>query len=136
MNIVKTSIDKIINIRKDYLNSLPEFQELHLELMIAFSNLYSLQANNIEIGYVIRTTEGVLIEFYVKDEYVTQSQVFLNQVVRELSISEIYCKSFDYLLLSACLLNSLSYTILGVLYRDYNTALVQIDHDLKMRLAD
>jgi len=136
MNIVKKSIDEIKQFRKDYLKSLPEFQELFIELMIATSDLYSLQLNDSEIGYFIITNEGVLIEFYVKDEYVSQSQVILNQVVRELSITNIYCKSFDYLLLSTCMLNSLSYTILGVLYRDYNSALVQIDHKLKMQLAD
>jgi predicted acetyltransferase len=136
MNIVKTTLDKIKHIRKDYLKSLPEFQELYIELMIANSDSYLLQVNRIDIGYVFVSTEGVLIEFFVRDEYVSQSQVLFNQVLSELSINDIYCKSFDYLLLSTCMLNSLSYTILGVLYRDYNSALVQIDYNLKMQQAD
>jgi hypothetical protein len=34
------------------------------------------------------------------------------------------------------MLNLLSYAILGVLYRDYNSALLQIDHNFKMQQAD
>ncbi len=99
MKIVKTSIDKIKKYRTDYLNSLPEFQELFIELMICNSDYYIFQADNNEIGYAIRNNDGVLIEFYVLDKYIPDSNEFFRQVLKDLSITDIYCKSFDSLLL-------------------------------------
>ncbi|MBN1407487.1 MAG: GNAT family N-acetyltransferase [Calditrichaceae bacterium] len=136
MKIIKTALDKINKYRTDYLNSLPEFQELFIELMIPASDCYSLQVDNKEIGYAIRNKEGVLIEFYVINKFIPDSNKYFKQVLNELSISDIYCKSFDALLLSNCLLNSLPYSILGVLYRDFTEPLVKIDTQLKMQKAD
>jgi hypothetical protein len=42
MKIVKTSIDKVKKYQTDYLNSLPEFQELFIEIMINNSDYYLL----------------------------------------------------------------------------------------------
>jgi predicted acetyltransferase len=136
MKIVKTSIDKIKKYRTDYLNSLPEFQELFIELMICNSDYYILEANNNEIGYAIRNNGGVLIEFYVLDKYIADSNEFFSQVLKDLSIKDIYCKSFDSLLLSNCLLKALPYSILGFLYRDYVEPFIKKDSSIKMKRAD
>lgn len=50
MKIVQTSIDNIKKHRTDYLNSLPDFQELFIELMISSSDYYIFQKENNEIG--------------------------------------------------------------------------------------
>ncbi len=50
MKIVQTSIDNIKKHRTDYLNSLPYFQELFIELMISSSDYYIFQEENNEIG--------------------------------------------------------------------------------------
>jgi RimJ/RimL family protein N-acetyltransferase len=136
MKIIKTSIDKIKKYRTDYLNSLPEFQELFIELMISNSVYYIFQSDNNEIGYAIRNNDGVLIEFYVLDKYIPDSNEFFGQVLKELSITDIYCKSFDSLLLSNCLLKTLPYSILGLLYRDYFEPLINKDSTIKMKRAD
>jgi hypothetical protein len=136
MKIVKTSIDKIKKYRTDYLNSLSEFQELFIELMICNSDYFIFQEDNNEIGYAIRNNDGVLIEFYVLDKYIPDSNVFFSQVLKDLSIKDIYCKSFDSLLLRNCLLNTLPYSILGLLYRDYFEPLVKKDLTIKMKRAD
>lgn len=136
MNIVKTTIDRIKKYRTDYLNSLPEFQELFIELMINNSDCYLLQIDDKEIGYAIMNNDGVLIEFYLIYKYIPESNGFFRQVLKDLSITEIYCKSFDFLLLSNCLLSSLSYSVLGVMYRDYVEALIKKDLEIKMEKAD
>ena len=136
MKIVKTSIDKIKKYRTDYLNSLPEFQELFIELMICKSDCYIFQVDNYERGYAIRNNEGVLIEFYVLDKYIPDSNEIFRKVLENLSITDIYCKSFDSLLLSNCLLNNLQYSIVGILYRDYVEPLIKKDPTIKMKRAD
>jgi hypothetical protein len=136
MMIEKTTIDRIKNYRKEYLNSLPEFQELFIEIMINNSDYYLLQLNNKEIGYAIRNNDGILIEFYLIDKFITESKRFFCQVLKDLSITDIYCKSFDSQLLSNCLLCSFSYSVIGVLYRDYVEPLIKKDLDLKMEKAN
>ena len=133
MEIVKATFEKIKKYRVDYLNSLPEFQESFIEIMIRNSDFYLLQTDNVNIGYVIKNNDGVLIEFYAENKYVTSSNKLFRQVLKELSITEIYCKSFDFLLLNHCLLNSFPYKVIGVLYRDYVEPLVETDTKIRMQ---
>lgn len=136
MKIVKTSIDKIKEYRADYLNSLPEFQELFLELMLNDSDCYLIYLYDEKVGYIIVNADNTLIEFYVEKRYIPNSNKILGQVIEDLSISEIYCKSFDSLLLSNCLLNSFTYSVVGVLYRDYVEPLVIPDSEIEMIKAN
>jgi RimJ/RimL family protein N-acetyltransferase len=136
MTIVSSTIDNIKNWRNDYLSSLPEFQELFIEIMIKDSNCYLLQIDGNQIGYSILNSDGVLIEFFVMGKYVPSSYLFFSQLLNDLSVTEIYCKSFDSLLLSNCLLSSFSYSAIGVLYRDYVEALIRKDPEIAMQKAD
>lgn len=136
MRIVPASLDKIRIYRTDYLNSLPEFQELFVELMVGSSYFYVFQDGAEEIGYAIRNNDGVLIEFYVSDRYIPCSSELFGQVLNDLSITGVYCKSFDSLMLRNCLLNNLPYSILGFLYRDYVEPLIKADPTIKMKKAD
>lgn len=136
MKIVQTSIDAINTYRKEYLNSLPNFQELFIELMIPSSDYYIFQEENNQIGYTIKNNDGVLIEFYVLDKYIPSSNEFFRKVLKDLSITDVYCKSFDTLLLSNCMLHNLQYTIIGCLYRDYVEPLIKKDVSITMKKAD
>jgi hypothetical protein len=136
MKTINTTIDKIKKYRTDYLNSLPEFQELFIELMINDSECYIIQIENKEIGYALINTDNILIEFYVENKYISSSNKIFRQVVKDLSVTEIYCKSFDSLLLSNCLLSSFTYSVIGVLYRDYVEPLVILDSGIKMIKAN
>lgn len=135
MKIEKTTIENIKDYRNDYLNSLHVFQELFIELMVCDSACYILKIDNEMIGYVIKNYDGILIEFYVADNYVPGSNVYFKQVLEELSIKEIYCKSFDSLLLDTCLLTNLTYAVIGVLYRDHVAPSVKIDTEISMKKA-
>lgn len=136
MNIVKTTFDKIKKYRIDYFNSLPEFQELFIELMIDESDFFLLTDDDKEIGYTIRNNEGILIEFFIQNQYQTERNMFFNQTLKELSIEDIYCKSFDSLLLSNCLNNSFSYSVVGILFRDFIEGLLKKDPEIRMQKTD
>lgn len=136
MKPVKTTIDKIKQYRADYLNSLPEFQELYLELMIDQSDCYLLQADGNDIGYTIINNGNILIEFFLFDKYISGSIEIFRQVINELSVTEIYCKSFDSLLLSNCLMCTFPYSVIGVLYRDYVEPEVISDSGIRMIKSD
>jgi GNAT superfamily N-acetyltransferase len=136
MRAIITTIDRIGEYRADYLNSLPEFQELYLELMIDDSDCYLIQADGNDIGYAIINPDNILIEFYVIDKYVSGSIEIFRQVIQELSVTEIYCKSFDSLLLSNCLLCSFPYSVIGVLYRNFVEPLVIPDSGIRMTKSD
>lgn len=136
MIIEKTTLDRIKKYRTDYLNSLPEFQELFIEIMINDSDYYLLQIDNKEIGYVIRNNDGILIEFYLIDKFIPEIKGLFSQVLKDLSITDIYCKSFDSLLISNCVLFSFSYSVIGVMYRDYVESTIEKDLDLKMEKAN
>lgn len=136
MRIIPTTIEKLKKIRTDYLNSLPEFQELYIELMIQHANCYLLQVDNNDAGYAIVNSDGALIEFYVENKYISVNNAIFNQLINELSITDIYCKSFDFLLLSNCLLNTYSYSLMGVLYREYVETGLTKDLAINMQKAD
>jgi len=134
MEILKTAIDKISKCRKGYFDSLPQFQEAFLELMIG--DCYIFRGDSEEIGYVVLNNEDVLIEFYVSLKYISQSTNIFRQVICELSITDIYCKSFDSLLLNNCLLNLYPYSLVGLLYRDYVAPLVEKDPKIIYKKSD
>lgn len=135
MEIVTTALANIKKYRRAYLNALPEFQELFIELMVHDSDCFMLRSDAEEMGYAIRSHDGILIEFYVLEKYIPESNEVFRQVLKELSIRAIYCKSFDFLLLSNCLINTLPYSLDGVLYRDYVGTPLTKDTAIKMEKA-
>ncbi|RIJ47921.1 GNAT family N-acetyltransferase [Maribellus luteus] len=135
MKPVKTTLDKIQKLRTDYLHSLPQFQELFIELMIGDAEFYSLQTRTQPMGYAIKTRGGVLLEFYIAGPYIPESKRFFRQLISDLSITDIYCKSFDSLLLCNCLESLLPYSVIGILYRDYAHPLIESDPGISMRRA-
>lgn len=136
MRLVRAPLNSINELRTAYLNSLPEFQELFLELMIESAEIFIFQSNGKDVGYAVKTKENILIEFYVMDEYIPESYYCFEQIIKELSISNIYCKTFDALLLSNCLLHNLAYEVLGILYRDYVKPSIGQDLSIQMIRAD
>jgi hypothetical protein len=132
MIIEKTTIDRIKNYRTDYLNSLPEFQELFIEILVNSSDYYLLKSDNKEIGYAIVDMEGILIEYYLINRFINEGKEFFRQVKKDLSVTKVYCKSFDSILLSNCLLCSFPYSVLGLLYRDYDEPAIEKDPEINM----
>jgi len=70
LQIIKTEIQRVADFRTEYLNSLPEFQELYLEMMVEESDYYLLTNNQYDLGYFIKTKSKILVEFYLVDEQI------------------------------------------------------------------
>lgn len=104
-------------LRMEYLRQLPEFQELYLEMMAEEAACFKLTEHDEFVGYVLRTEQGILVEFYLRDAFVPLCSDVFKQVLAELQIQSVYCKSFDALLLNCCLLEGMAYEPIGALFR-------------------
>jgi RimJ/RimL family protein N-acetyltransferase len=115
----KVILSDITHLRRFYLQSLAEFQELYIELMIEHSAIYNIMYNGNLAGYVIISSNNILVEFYIIEKFVPFSSEIFSVIISELAVYTAYCKSFDFLLLTCCLLQSSSYTPIGTLFRNY-----------------
>lgn len=136
MQISESTLSTITPLRKRYLGTLPEFQELFIELMLKDARFLVFQENGLSIGYAIISNENALIEFYITESHIPDSQLIFKTLMHDFKPSKIFCKSFDSLLLSNCVLMGLTYEVLGVLYRDYVSDTTINDIDLEMRQAE
>ena len=136
IQIIKAELNDVTPLRVDYLNSLPEFQELYLEIFIDNSDIYKIYFNDILIGYVIKTVDNILVEFYLIDRFIPNCNDVFQTIIKDLAINTIYCKSFDSLLLSCCLTNSYTYKLFGTLFRDYVDSERIAINDLSIRFAE
>lgn len=119
LQIIKTDIRRIADLRTEYLYSLPVFQELYIEMMVEESDYYLLTDNQRDVGYFIKTNSNILVEFYLVDEQIPDCKDVFNSIMCDYTIQRVYCKSFDSLLMDCCLSNSFNYQIIGCLFRDY-----------------
>lgn len=119
IEILKTNINEIELLRTEYLNSLPEFQEAYMEILVEKSGYFKLCNDGLLIGYVIKTDDNILVEFYLMEKFIPKCADYFKIAVERLNIAKVYCKSFDYLLLNCCMMHSYSYKLIGTLFRDY-----------------
>ena len=124
------------SLRFDYLDSLTKPQELFLELLIIESDWYSLDVNDVEVGYVIISKDRTLIEFYVLPHIGIEPKAFFAQVIHKLCVKSIYCKSYDSHLLHLCQAMKYHSNIVGYLYRDFIDPLIHHSADLSFRYAE
>lgn len=136
IKIIKSNLDELEFLRIEYLDSLPVFQDVYLEFIVNESDCYKLLSDNQPIGYVIVSSDNIMLELFIETKYSTNSIDIFNVIVNELSIRSVYCKSFDFQLLDCCLTNTLSYSIIGCLYRDFIDIGIQRKSDLSFRYAN
>jgi len=133
--IISVGFSDITSMRNNYLGSLPEFQELYLELMVPGAGFFQIVSTNQIIGYVI-ISDRVLIEFYLVDKFIPNSLEIFKSIVKYQSVKSIYCKSFDYVLLNCCIMQLFPYKLIGAHYRDYYNTNVAISQSLNYRMAN
>ncbi len=133
MNICTATFEEIKEFRTEYLNSLSEFQELFLEILVLESDYFSFQIDNHSAGYAIINEKQTLIEYYVKKKYLDKSKHLWELLIKKSGITEIYCKSFDAHLMNNCLSYSLPYSIIGFLYRDFYNTHLEKDSSIWMK---
>jgi len=125
IEIIKTELSKIQGCRELYFSSLSECQECFMEMLVNEGRYYNISINSEIAGYAItsidkfiaKTQEIFLIEFYLYDRFINQSEAVFSKVLKELSVDKIYCKSYDALLLSSCFMKSMPYEVFGRLFK-------------------
>ncbi|MDD2529750.1 MAG: GNAT family N-acetyltransferase [Bacteroidales bacterium] len=125
IEIIETELSQIEESRELYFSSLPECQECFMEMLVNEGKYYIISINSQKAGYAIasidkfiaKTQDKILIEFYLHDRFIPQSEEVFSKILKELSINKIYCKSYDALLLSSCFLKSMPYKVFGRLFR-------------------
>lgn len=141
IRIIKTDYQAILEMRNEYLTSLPKFQDLYLEIVVKDSDYYLLLSEFQTIGYAVVNDSNTLVEFYVCAKYLKEScwqeegdftyQTKVNErcnelfktILSECKIEQILCKSFDMQLMNCCNANRLPHTVQGILYREFSAPL-------------
>lgn len=144
IEIINTE-DKLDEFRNLYFNSIPEPQELFLELLInPYKELdtkppkkYLIKIKETDIGYCIVNSEDIILEFYLIDNYIPICEDIFKLVLTKLSISKAFCKSFDSVFLKCCITYHKSLKLEGILFRDMIEKDVEKPHpNLKFRIGE
>ncbi len=125
--------------RDKYFDSLTYAQDMYSESLISWMpNVVcrTINKSNVQIGYVILTADNELVELYIQDYQLTQKEAIFSEVVKQLDIKSVYCKSFDQVLLSCCHKFSGSSKLVGYLFQDYSSQdNISLDKTINVRLA-
>lgn len=109
----------IKNLREKYFDELPEIQEYYVEQLIKSSGVYNILNNNKGIGYIIFHTDGILLEYYLTDEFSILYPEIFNQALSYFGIKKVLCKSFDLKLLDVSIKSCMSMKKHGILFREF-----------------
>jgi len=113
----ETTLQNIDALRIEHLSSLPEFQDLFLELQIPHAKVVELFHNGTCIGYAI-IKERVMLEFSVVSSFQSEICRHFSEIIKICDVDTILVKSFDRVLM-ACCSRLYSYREIGLLYRDF-----------------
>lgn len=105
-------------LRSAYLKSLPEAQELYLEMEIWEAKPYYIIINESTVGY-FQIKDTTLLEYFIeKNELPNNEQVF-SELIQAYEINKILCKSFDHLTMVNALSLNPEIKEIGYLFRDF-----------------
>jgi predicted acetyltransferase len=76
---------------------------------------YLISNSNKSVGYIILNGSNELIEFFLDDDLLFQKELLFSEVIDKFDIKNVYCKSFDQVLLSCCHRFSSSSSLTGYL---------------------
>ncbi len=113
------SLQDIVDLRTQYLDSLPEAQEYYLELLVQKGKPFLISIGSHQIGYFILGQDATLLEYFLLPEYQTQADTVLEQIIHKYELKSALCKTFDHLLLSCCVQFQKQISVGGFLFREY-----------------
>ncbi|GHU65708.1 hypothetical protein AGMMS49983_13880 [Clostridia bacterium] len=119
-NFKQCELSVIAPLRKAYLDSLPEAQELFLEWIVTKGTCYLVRSKYNDEGYFIISADAILVEFYLNPEVLPNVHEVFAGFINEKKITQVLCKSFDGVLLGCCLHENLHYKLFGKLFRGYS----------------
>ena len=133
ISVKKVSLQDINTMRIEHLKSLPESQDLFLELQIRHADAVEFAYSGNTVGYAILKGREML-EFFIQSTF--QSDVCLKfpEIVKSCCVGTILVQSFDQVLLSCCS-RIYPYHEVGILYRDYTQVTIPKNPDISFRPA-
>ncbi|MCX7708788.1 MAG: GNAT family N-acetyltransferase [Clostridia bacterium] len=114
----KVGYGDVVELRKKYLDSLYESQELFMEMQVAAGDYYVIQVGE-TVGYFIISSQKIMVEFYLDRKMLMDCEEIFLQICETFNIEKVYCKSFDSVLLKCCLKHFEKHTVIGTLFRDF-----------------
>lgn len=136
---IPATLHSLASWRNIYLDSLHYAQDMHSESMISWMPgvaCYLINNSNKSVGYIILNGSNELIEVFLDDDLLFQKELLFSEVIDKFDIKNVYCKSFDQVLLSCCHRFSSSSSLTGYLFQDYNIQFgIVLDDAIDVRLA-
>ena len=113
------SLNGIKDLRNQYLDSLPESQELYLELMVNTSRGFLITLAGRRLGYFLLGKDNLLLEFFITQEFIDQADAIFTLILHNFGVQKVLCKTFDPLLLSSCLDHQKRVSTIDFLFREF-----------------
>jgi len=133
ISVNRATLQEIETMRITRLSSLPEFQDLYLELQIPYAELVMLSHAGTSVGYVVMKG-SMMLEFFVKDTSQSDVCLHFSEIVKTCGVENILVQSFDQVLIKCCS-RFYSHQEVGLLYRDFTQVAIPKDPDISFRLA-
>lgn len=115
----QVDIAALAPLRERYLESLPEPQELLLELLVPHCTAYAVVSKGERCGYFLVHEEHTLLELYLERTHWLYGEALFLQILERTRVRRALVKSFDALLLSSTIAHQRGVKSLGLLVRDY-----------------
>ncbi len=113
-----SSIVDIKKLRKIYLDSMIQDQELYLELIVQKSKYFIIKDGDALAGYFIVFQDRTLVEFYIDQNFIREDTSIFKNIIKSHNIKSVLCKSFDHILLKLSLNFFRTSKIMGHMFRD------------------
>lgn len=133
ISVRETTLQDIEVMRMEHIRSLPEFQDLFLELQIPYADVMELSYNGNSIGYTI-IKGRVMLEFFILGRFQSNLCVHFPSIVKTCGIDTILVQSYDRLLMMCCS-RLYPYQVVGLLYRDFNRLEIPKNVEISFRSA-
>jgi len=133
--IKAASAQEIAPLRKLYLDSLPEAQELYLEMLIDKAACYIVQIDAKPAGYFFLGPNAALFEYFIVPEYINRVDRIFQEIVRAFNVQTALCKSFDQTLLSCCIAVQKSVKAIGIHFRERREKPLPLNPAVQIRFA-
>jgi GNAT superfamily N-acetyltransferase len=123
------------SLRAEYLDLLPEPQELFVERLVASGTCWSIRREDREIGYAVIQGAGVLVEFHVTAAELRHVAAAFADLEKTCGVRRILAKSFDPTLLFVSFLRPHQARTIGLLYRVIADPGFAVDANVVVRAA-
>ena len=114
-------------LRKAYLDALPEPQELFLENLVSAAVTWSIP----NVVYAVEC-EGKLVEFYIVPEHANRLEELFDAAMTACGAALVLCKSYDHQIMFGALSKVCKVTPVGLLFRKFSSSLPRAQDPLNL----